>query len=115
MSDMTNWTAEAYDEHGGYDCMTGAIRIRRADDSTVATLDSVDWGFGAFEDIPPIPLVEMIKTAHMLAAAPAMYEALTLFIKYEEAGEHFDAEVLLDYNNAVKASYAAIDKAEGKT
>lgn len=40
---MNKWTAE-FDETGGYDCMTGAWKIRDEQKRIIATVDQDDYG-----------------------------------------------------------------------
>lgn len=53
--------------------------------------------------------------ASLFAAAPDMYEALTLFVKYHGSQDFSGVEHMLDYDNAITATRDAISKADGKS
>lgn len=102
------WTRGKYDEHLGYDCMTGGIR------TGPCVLDGNDYGQGWCKEIDPSSLSRMEADAHLIAAAPDMYEAL----KYVESV----IEMLIGDDESMQASAApttqrvkdALDKARGE-
>jgi len=101
------WEANNYDECGGYDCMTGGIAIRdTSSNRTIARLDAGDFGAEHFEHKPEV-VESVVSAAHLIAAAPDMYEALK---------EHaVTRDSFYDETRSDKLIDAAIAKAEGKS
>lgn len=103
------WDIEPYDEHGGYDCMYGAIRVGPV------TLDGCDYGQLSCDPIEPAALEQMQGDARLISAAPDLLAALRALEPY------FDALVCYassmdehNPNRLVVDARAAIAKAEGE-
>jgi hypothetical protein len=101
------WVLGEYDEHMGYDCMTGGVR------AGPVVLDGFDYGQRTCADIEPVALERMIADAHLIAAAPDLLKAarravLALAHICESSSE--DAKL---YGEAYSMVSAAIDKATG--
>ncbi len=64
------WKLWEFDEHLGYDCMTGGIR------SGPAVLDGSDYGQKRCAEIDPDAKARMLADAALIAAAPDMLAAL---------------------------------------
>lgn len=53
--------------------------------------------------------------AHLIAAAPELYEAVRLFVEEYDAGDQADGvAMMLAYNAALEAGQAALAKARGE-
>jgi hypothetical protein len=58
---------------------------------------------------------EFVANAHLIAAAPELYEAARLFVEEYDAGDQKDGVALmLAYNRALEASKAALARARGE-
>lgn len=64
------WKMSEFDEMGGYDCMTGAIRVGHA------LLDGREYGQQSCDAITPDILEALSNDAKLIATAPAMLSAL---------------------------------------
>lgn len=64
------WKLGEFDEHLGYDCMTGGIR------SGPAVLDGRDYGQKSCEELDLEAKAKMLADAALIAAAPDLLEAL---------------------------------------
>ena len=95
-----SWKLKEYDECGGYDCMTGAIRIGHA------LLDGNAYGQKTCDDIAPEVLQEMEKDARLIAAAPAMLSALKVIVTWASV----DGALLPD--NVLKLCNNVLDKVQ---
>ncbi len=73
---MSSWKAEQICEHDGYDCMTSGITVADESGAVIAVVDSVNFGQIPCKPISEEALKRTEKAAHLIAAAPAMYEAL---------------------------------------
>jgi len=60
--------------------------------------------------VPGRSLNEGEANAHLIAAAPEMYEALRVLVEYFEEGKHS----VLDYESFIARARTAIAKAEGR-
>jgi len=109
------WEASDYDETGGYDCMSGGVEIRNTStDSVIAILDAVDFGADTFEHKLEV-IASVVSVAHIIAAAPDMYEALKGVLHAVDIGlvniRSQDREV---FGQLLTEVNAALSKAEGK-
>lgn len=64
------WELGEYDEHLGYDCMTGGVR------AGPVVLDGNNYGQRACQPITDEQLARMMKDARLIAAAPDLLAAL---------------------------------------
>lgn len=64
------WKLGEFEEHLGYDCMTGGVR------AGPAVLDGSDYGQKRCRDIGPEAKARMLADAALIAAAPDLLEAL---------------------------------------
>ena len=78
---MSKWKRDKFDEHDGYDCMTGGINVGPA------LLDGSKYGQKSNEPITPEQMAEMEKDARIIEAAPEMLDAAKTFCRRVEAGE----------------------------
>ena len=65
------WIAGEIDENLGYDCMTAGVR------AGPVVLDAADYGQTRCDDLPHYIEEKMLADAHLIAAAPDLYEALS--------------------------------------
>ena len=80
------WSVSEYEEHGGYDCMTGCVR------AGPVTLDGADYGQKWCTEIKPAQLEAMLADARLIAAAPDMLAALRgVLLVADRATVEFDA------------------------
>ncbi len=70
------WLVGEYDEHLGYDCMTGGVR------AGPVCLDGNNYGQKNCTPLEPEALARMMADAHLIAAAPQLLEALRPFANY---------------------------------
>ena len=68
------WNLREFDEHLGYDCMTGGIR------SGPAVLDGSDYGQKRCAEIEPEAKARMLADAALIAAAPDLLVALNCLL-----------------------------------
>jgi hypothetical protein len=85
-----------YCEAGGYDCMTGGLRVGPI------TLDGADYGQERHEEDNNVCPDAMLADAHLISAAPEMLEACKAVV---QSGMH---------NAAYDLCVEAIAKATGK-
>lgn len=64
------WELGEYNEHLGYDCMTGGVRVGPV------VLDGSDYGQKRCEPITEASLARMMADARLIRAAPLMLETL---------------------------------------
>lgn len=64
------WRLGSFEESGGYDCMTAAVKIGPA------TLDGHTYGQKPCESMTPDAMAKMLADARFIAAAPDMAKAL---------------------------------------
>ena len=53
--------------------------------------------------------------AHLIAAAPELYEAVRLFLHYDSDEGENGVDMMLNYDNALTAARKAFSKAHGET
>jgi hypothetical protein len=107
MTEKRLWKRSAYDDTGGYDCMTGAIRIGPA------VLDGYDYGQKNCEPISTEALTRMEKDAALIEAAPEMLEALEEALAFLDDGT--PETDISPYEKTIRRNVrAVIKKAKGE-
>lgn len=101
MRDET-WELGEYDEHLGYDCMTGGVR------AGPVVLDGNNYGQRACHPITEVQLARMMKDARLIVAAPDLLEALEAVLAYVIDDEKAQT------SPTVSMARAAIAKATGR-
>lgn len=127
MGEREPWAVSGYDPSGGYDCMTGSIRVGPA------LLDGADYGQERCEPISDAGLAQMKSDARLIASAPDLLEAvkdvtsslvaaLSILERATEdrkeprqvvASDKMFRQMLADYNKSVDRARAALAKAKG--
>ena len=90
------WFVGEYEEHGGYDCMTGAVTVGPV------VLDGHTYGQGRCTEISDASKARMMADARLISAAPDLLEALERLM-----------DSRIDESVAVEQARAAIAKAKG--
>lgn len=70
MGERAQWRLGEWDEHLGYDCMTGGVRVGPV------LLDGADYGQRRCQPIQPADKARLLEDARLIAAAPDLLEAL---------------------------------------
>jgi hypothetical protein len=105
------WTVGEISDTGGYDCMTAGVT------AGPVTLDAADYGQARISDLPYYIEEKMLADAHLIAAAPELYEALAVIL---DAHDSYLEDVPLARDNpdpisdAIEAARHVLAKARGE-
>jgi hypothetical protein len=96
------WQLGEYDEHLGYDCMTGGIRVGNI------CLDGADYGQKRCTPIEPDALQRMTSDARLIAAAPALLSIAQMVI------EEYESKDGADWQSVYKEAKKVVARVEGE-
>jgi hypothetical protein len=71
-----------YEEHGGYDCMTGSYDVRDKNKNLVALVDLGNYGQDHCEPATAETLARAERDARLIAAAPELLQLLAVTISH---------------------------------
>jgi hypothetical protein len=104
------WEAQPYDEHAGYDCMTGGIAVT-AGAHTVVTVDLNSVGQRPCQPPTAAQLAQAGANARLIAAAPDLLATLEAINEWGGRHLKYDIQWAASFGPLTRA---AIAKAQGK-